>query len=125
MEHASVIAIEILNASRRWVAARVILRRALDSKSASQQQIDQAKRDHQKASDELEALVMRLERFLHNTGNKVSMQKGQGLGQQPKSAFPWRAFFGMVSAGAKAVETALVDGPKKPGEVIIDVDPKK
>jgi hypothetical protein len=96
---ASTIAIEILKAARRWVQHRVVLRRILDSKRATPQQLEKAKKDHHLASDELEALVMKLEKHLHSTGKIVSTKRG--------SPFPWREFAGMVAAGAKAVENAL------------------
>lgn len=62
---------------------------------------------------------MRLERFLHNSGKKVPMQRGQ------PSNFPWREMFGMVAAGAKAVETALEGSPKNIVDATIDATPKK
>jgi hypothetical protein len=100
---APAIAVEILKAARRWAQVRVVLRRTLDSKKATPQQTEKAKRDHHLASDELEALVMQLEKHLLATGKSFSTKRGPASA----AAFPWREMFGMVAAGAKAVETAL------------------
>lgn len=116
MDHASVIAIEILKSARRWVASRVAMRRVMDSKSATPKQLEQAQAANKKAAEDLEVLVMRLERFLHNSGQKFPIKKGSD-----KGPFPWREMFGMVAAGAKAVESALGEGARP----IIDVDQKK
>lgn len=116
MEHASVIAVEILKAARRWVASRVVLRRVMDSKSATQRQVEEAQRDHHKLANELEALVIRLERFLHNSGKKFPTKRG------PDKQFPWRELFGVMSAGARAIETALEGSAKRPIIDIIDAE---
>lgn len=115
-------AVEVLKAARRWVQYRVVLRRTLDSKRATPQQVEKAKREHHLASDELEGLVMKLERHLLSTGKSFSTKRGPG------SPFPFREFFGMVAAGAKAVETALGGTKAPPGVVearVIDVEPDK
>jgi hypothetical protein len=111
IEHASYLAVEILNASRRWVASRAVLRRVLDSKTATEPQLAKAKAGYNKTAEELEALVVRLEKFLQTTGKKVSLKKNSaGLGQS--SPFPWKELIGLVATGAKAVEQALGDTPK-------------
>lgn len=119
---ASQLAIEILNGARRWTQARLRLRLVLDSKSATPKQIEKAKVDFSTAGDELEALVVRLERFMKNSGKQVSSKRGAA-----NTAFPWRELFGMVSAGAKAVESALGQ-PVEPVAIrakVIDVEPDK
>lgn len=116
MDHASLIAVEILKGARRWVASRVAMRRVMDSKSATPKQLETAQKNNQKAAEDLEGLVMRLERFLHNSGQKFPIKKGPD-----KGPFPWREMFGMVAAGAKAVESALGEGVRP----IIDVDSTK
>lgn len=111
MEHASIIAVEVLKAARRWVASRVVLRRVMDSKSATQPQLNKARADNQKAADELEGLVLRLERFLHNSGTKFPMKRGS------QSQFPWRDLFGAVAAVARGAESVL-EGTKTPPGII-------
>jgi hypothetical protein len=113
----SAIAIEILKAARRWAQLRVVLRRTLDSKSATPQQLEKIKREHHHASDELEALVMKLEKHLLTTGKTFSNKRG--------SPFPWREMFGMVAAGAKAVENALDTPPGIIKGRVIDVKADK
>lgn len=119
MDHASLLAIEILKGSRRWVASRVALRRALDSKSATPKQIETAQKGNQAAAEELEALVMRLERFLHNSGKPFPIKRGQG-----GKPFPWKEMFGVIATGAKAVESAL-GGGRGGGPDVIDATPGK
>lgn len=120
---AAQLAVEALNGARRWTQARIRLRLLLDSKSASPKAVEKAKAEFSKAGDELEALVVRLERFVKNGGRKVSNKRGAST--QP---FPWRELFGMVSAGAKAVESALTQ-PTPTTPVIqarvIDVEPER
>lgn len=105
-------AIEVLNAARRWVQARLLLKRTLDSKAATSQQVDKCKASYNKAAEELEALVVKLERVLHANGKTVTTKRGAG-----ESPFPWRELFGMVAAGAKAVETAL--DPVAPAKSVV------
>jgi hypothetical protein len=119
-QQASLLGIEILKAARRWVAARVLLRQALDSKSIKSEQLEKVKADHVRVCNELEALVMRLERHLHNNGRQFPTKRAApGRSGQ----FPWESFFGMVSAGAKAVESALSGARPVVEAKIIDVDP--
>ncbi len=126
-DNASVLAIEALNGARRWVQSRIALRRALDSKAAPPQKVEKAKAEYNKSAEELEALIIRLERYLQNTGRKVPLKRNAA------TPFPWRELFGMVAAGAKAVETALDGTPTKmpPGKTVvidatkvIDVEPE-
>ena len=111
MDHPSFLAVEILKGARRWVQSRVVVRRVLDSKSATPAQVKKAQMDNQQAANELEGLVMRLERYLHNTGTKFPIKRGV---QNP---FPWRELLGAVAAGARAVETAI-EGVKVPPGVV-------
>lgn len=119
---AALLAIEALNGARRWTQARVRLRLLLDSKSAPPKAVEKAKAEFSKAGDELEALIVRLERFVKNGGRKVSNKRG-GV----SAPFPWRELFGMVSAGAKAVESALTQPASTPviQARVIDVEPEK
>lgn len=121
-QQASLLGVEILKSSRRWVAARVLLRRVLDSKSATPQQLEQVKKDHIAACNDLEGLVMRLERYLHNSGKKFPTKRGN---LSSTKQFPWEGFFGMVAAGAKAVESALASAHPIIDAKVIDVDPPK
>jgi hypothetical protein len=123
VDHASHLAIETLNASRRWVQARVTLRRVLDSKTATPAAVEKAKASYNQTAGELEALVLRLERFLHMQGKTVSSKRGSVAA----SPFPLREFLGMVAAGAKAVSEALEPPPttvKVVSKPIIDVEPE-
>jgi hypothetical protein len=117
------LAIEILNAARRWVQARAGLRRALDSKAAPPQAVEKAKAAYNKSAEELERLVTQLERTLQIEGTRVPNKRGQS------SPFPWRELFGMVAAGAKAVESALEPAPLKttvvPSKKVIDMEMEK
>ena len=122
MEHSAFLAVETLNAARRWVQARVVLRRVLDSKTATPAAVEKAKDSYNKTAAELEANVLRLERLLHTQGKLVSSKRGAA------APFPLREFFGMVAAGAKAIGEALeppsnvtvIDNSKR----VIDVEPE-
>jgi len=117
------LAVETLNTARRWVQARVTLRRALDSKTAPPAAVERAKAAYTKATEELEGNVLRLERMLHAQGKTVPSKRGS------TTQFPYREFFGMVAAGAKAVSEAL-EPPAVTARVvdtkktIIDVEPE-
>lgn len=117
MDQAAYLAVEALNAARRWTYARVLLRRTLDSKAATPAQIEKAKVEYNKQADELEKLVLKLERFIKGGGKQVSAKR-----RMPTAPFPWRELFGTVAAVSKAVENALdpVAGTK-----VIDVTPEK
>lgn len=107
------IGVEVLNAARRWRRSRVVLRRTLDSKTASKQQKDKARRGYEKSNAELEGVVGKLEAAMRSAGPTVPMDKQQ-------SDFPWQRFFGVISEVAKAVETT-VDAPNK----VIDATPDR
>lgn len=111
MDHPSFLAVEILKGARRWVQSRVVVRRVSDSKSATPQQLKKAQEDNQKAANELEGLVMRLERYLHNSGTQFPMKRGS------QNSFPWRDLLGAVAAGARAVESAIEGVKASPGVV--------
>ena len=114
MDQAAYIAVETLNAARRWGQARAVLRRVLDSKTASSQQVEKAKNDHSKAIAELESYVMRLE---HVVGKQVSAKR-----RSKTAPFPWREMLGAVAAVAKAADSAL--GPEQATRVEV-INPKK
>lgn len=119
MDQASHFAVEALNAARRWTYARVLLRKTLDSKSASPSQIEKAKVEYNKAAEELEKLVLRLERLIRGNGKQVPANR-----RVPTAPFPWRELFGMVAAGAKAVENALDPAMPPIKGRVIDVEPE-
>jgi hypothetical protein len=113
--------VEILNAARRWARARNKCRRLFDSKSASPHEVEAAKNAYNKASDEMELTVMRLERMLRLNGLLVPMNK------RPRNPFPWPQFLNAISQGARALEQA-VNQPDEPLPVeatVIDVEPEK
>lgn len=106
VDHASLVAFEVLDAARRWVQARSALRRVLDSKSASAEQVARAKADHNKTAEALEAQVTRLNRFIAVRGRKIPVKQGAN--------FPWKEIFGAIVVGAKAIGTALDETPPSP-----------
>jgi hypothetical protein len=114
MENAAHLGVETLNAARRWSKARKQLRRMLDSKKATPQKLEAAKRAYEKGCKELESGVDRLDRLLHVSGAVVPMKKAS-------KPFPWEKLFGLVSEGAKALESAVED-PKGTTTVIDAID---
>ena len=105
-------AIAVLQAARRWLKTRRVLKRLLDSKSASKDQVQKAKKVYDKACTDLEAATARFENML-NAGGGASMAKGSG-----GRPFPWRNFVGMVAEVAKAAETAIGAAEGKTPDVI-------
>lgn len=113
--------VEILNGTRRWAAARNQVRRLIDSKSATQDDVKKATAAYNKTSDELEVIVRRLERLLLMTGQTVPM----GRLKKKQSDFPWMKVFSVFMAeGAKALEHAVNN--KVPPQIVeaevIDVE---
>lgn len=108
--------VEIMNAARRWVQKRGLLRRALDSKSATPKQIETHKKNYERACHELEVVVARLERLLAISGKAVPM----AIKATAKPDFPWQSLFSMIAAGAKAAEHAVTAPLKDPH--VIDVE---
>jgi hypothetical protein len=100
---ASHLAIEALSAARRWVQSRILLRRILDSKTAPPAQVEKAKVAYNKAGEELEMVVVRLEKLLHQNGIAVSKNRRK----PPTKPFPLKELLGVIASGAKAFETAL------------------
>jgi hypothetical protein len=98
--------VEILNAARRWARARNKCRRLFDSKSASPHEVEAARNAYNKASDEMELTVMRLEKLLRLNGLLVPM------GKRPRKPFPWPQFLNAISQGAKALEQAVAIEPQ-------------
>lgn len=99
---AQVLAIEALNAARRWVTARILLRRILDSKTAAPAQVEKAKATYNKAGEDLEKYIIRLERFIKANGQSISNKR-----KSTDPPFPWAELLKVVSTGAKALESAL------------------
>lgn len=100
--------VEILNAARRWAAARAVLRRTLDSKSATPEARLRAQTAYKSAADELERFVLKLERLLASVGASVPK------GRRPETPFPWSQLFGVLGAGASALGEALSNKPATP-----------
>ena len=109
--------VEIMNSARRWVQRRAVLRRTLDSKSASPKQVETRKKEYEQACRDLEAIVLRLERLLVTSGKAIPMTI------KSKSSFPWQNLFSMIAAGAKAAEQA-VTAPTVNTPTFIDVEAK-
>jgi hypothetical protein len=105
------LAIEIVNAGRRWAAARGLCRRLLDSKKASPHEVATAQKVYIKTSDEMEALVRRLEGAMQLSGLVVPMNKRA-------RPFPWRPIISMAADFTKALEAA-VNADKHP---VIDAE---
>ena len=119
IDQASHLGVEILNGARRWVKARGDLRRALDSKKASPQEVETAKAAYNRTAEELELNVLRLERVMNLSGIVVSMKK-----RKQTAPFPWQQFLGAVATGAKALEAAVNQNSEKTVTArVIDVDP--
>lgn len=114
------LAVEALNAARRWAISRVTLRRVLDSKSSSQEVVEKAKRDYQKSTDELEKAVMTLEANLAENGSRISAKAKKA--PSADNPWPWKSIVGAIAAGANALETALGDTKGVAGTVSGVVD---
>lgn len=110
--------VDTLNAARRWARARIVFRRTLDSRAASKQQRDKAKRAYDKTNTDLENTVAKLEKAMRAAGSIMSMDKVRG-----GSTFPWNKLFGMVSEVAKAVETAVEAPNNQTPPQVIDATP--
>ena len=95
--------VEALNTARRWALSRLTLRRVLDSKTAPASAVEKAKRDYQKNTDDLEKVMLQLEKRLVDSGANIPSSKSKG----PQKQFPWKQFLGMIAEGAKALETAV------------------
>ncbi len=98
--------VEILNGARRWARARAMLRRALDSKTATPNQLEQIKNAHNRAAHDLEVLVGRMERLLLLSGQVVPVNK------RPPNPIPWQQLFGLLAkVGAEGLSGALNGQP--------------
>jgi hypothetical protein len=107
--------VEILNAARRWALARSRCRRLFDSKSAPKADVEQATQVYNKAADELELAVRRLERVLQLSGIVAPIQRRT-------APFPWKPFLGALSEGLRAVEAAVNAKNSAVQGVIIDAE---
>jgi len=103
------LAVEALNAARRWALSRFKLRQVLDSKTATAAAVEKAKLDYRKNSDGLEKLMLDLEKHLAENGQRLSAAARAAPGS--KSPFPWKSFLGAVAEGAKALEQAVSKTP--------------
>jgi hypothetical protein len=112
------LAVEIVNAGRRWAAARGKCRRLLDSKKASQHEVVAAQKVYVKASDELEILVRKLEGSMQLNG--IVVPRNRRARGKP---FPWRPLISMAADITKALETAVNNpgGGGAPADKPIDV----
>jgi hypothetical protein len=120
--------VDTLKLARKWAAARIALRRTLDSKTASAAEASKAKLDYKSASDALEKQVLLLDKTLrqHGVGGKKNPQP-----------FPWKDLIGLVATGARALEGALGETKTPRPSVakqdldeyvvaeVVDVTPKK
>lgn len=94
--------VEILNGARRWASARNRIRGLMDSKSATDMQLKAATKAYNKAADDLEVVVRRMEHIMRMNGKVVSMKR-----RRKGEPFPWRSFLSAVSEGARALESAV------------------
>jgi hypothetical protein len=92
---------EILHAARRWAYARAALRRLLDSKTAKPDQVQRAKTEYIRASDQLERCVGKMERALQQAGVKGPPRRRQGVSLQQ--------MLGLVANMAGAAEAAITN----------------
>lgn len=104
-------------AARRWLRARALVRRKIDSKGASKTDVTKAKRAYDQACADLEKITLGLERAIQESGQSIPMGK---LSKQ-QAPFPWKNLFGLVSEVARAVESATIDPDQSP--TIIDATP--
>jgi hypothetical protein len=113
--------VEILNAARRWAQARARMRLVLDSKTATPSQTEQVRAAYNKASHELEVLVVRLERVLLLSGAVVpaSRQRGKPIVASPVLQ---GLLVNIARAGAQALHETLNPGQKtEVKEVVAEV----
>ncbi len=108
---------EVVAVARRWAQARAKLRRLLDSKSATPDAVEAAKKGYTKRSDELEVVVSRVE----------AMAKAGVLKKRASKPIDWRSVLGAVNAvgaiGAAALESAVAPDKSALGEdEIIDAE---
>lgn len=101
--------IEILNSSRRWVRLRMRLKVLLDSKTASEAQVNKVRLAYNKESEELERHVRRLEVALAASGQNVPMTR------RPQNPIPWQQLFTLLAkVGAEGLNGALNGVPPVP-----------
>jgi len=116
------LAIEIVNAGRRWAHARSRCRRLLDSKKASPHDVAAAQKMYVKVSDELEILVHKLEESMKLSGVVVPMNKRAPRDGKP---FPWRPLISMAADITKALEAAVnnsAPGVDRPPPIDVPVE---
>lgn len=94
--------VEVLKAAKRWAFARARLRRLLDSKTAKPQQVQRAKVEYTKLSDQLETAVGRLEKTL----SQAKTQSSQAVRVQA-SVSGGLSLANLIGTAAKAAEVAL------------------
>ena len=99
---AGYLGIDVINAGRRWAYARARLRLLLDSKAATPQQVQKAKTDYNRLTNEMEVMVGRLERAMQQEGVQVAPVKRS----QP-AAISLKQVLGFVADAAKAAEVAI------------------
>lgn len=90
---------QVVESARTWAKTRAQYRKLMDSKSASDADLKKVKKRYAAASDRHEKVVLAFDAIYE------SFKKIQG--RPPKGAFPWRAFFGMVSNTAAAAAQAM------------------
>jgi hypothetical protein len=93
----------------------------LDSKKASEDTVDKARKRYVRTSDELEVLVRKLEAAFQ--GSAPPMKRRPNPDKKP---FPWREFASAVGETAKAFESAMRASDADPiivaGQVVDVID---
>lgn len=117
-QEAGRIGIEIVNACRRWAHSRAKCRRLLDSKKASPHDVEAARKTYLKASDEMEAIVGRLEAVMRLSGLVVPMHK------RPVKPFPWKPLITVAADFTKALADAINNPQQHIEAQVIDVTPE-
>jgi len=103
---------EVVERARKWAKARVTLRKVLDSKSAKPEAIEKAKLAFAKASDELELIVVQVEKL---------MARGV-LKKKSSKPIDWAALANAAVVAAQAVEKVVTPSAKPGLQDVIDVD---
>lgn len=118
-----------IEAARRWARSRALLRKAMDSKSASAKDVEKAQKKHVEDTHKLEKAVLELEGALRSYQGP-SLPAG-GSRRKRAKPIPWKEVMGAISAGAGVLEKAMspAEGGAWPPQDVIEVkatpvDPK-
>lgn len=113
--HLGRLGIDIIKAARRWAISRARLRRMLDSRTAKPQQVQRAKEEYTKLSDQLEKAVGRMERAMKQGSAKAI--------QQPQGVPSGLNLLAMLGTAAKAAEVAI-QNPQQALEQVAEANRK-